>query len=476
MRRINRILFSVAFLITGFSVHAQNEYFIESEFLNSTPSFLLGLVPDIPAIYDVDFYKITYNTVDVDGNPTIASGSVAVPNNAECNSLPTAIYCHGTVLRQNDVPSEDNTEGFLTKVFAGTGYIVAAPDYIGLGVNEGIHPYVHAESEATATIDMIYATSEFIESLTVSSTGETLITGYSQGGHAAMAALEYAENENLNEELGIVAGAPCSGPYNISESQADVILSGDPYSNPGYIVYVLTSYQLAYGNIYENLSDIIQAPYDEEVAPYFDGMQDQYDMGTVNAILPGTIDEMMVDTVLDNFENNPNHPLWVALNDNDNYDWTPQIPLRMFYCTGDEQVAFENSIVADETMSQNGAEDVEAINSLPGANHGACILPALTDVFEFFSQIAPPCAVLGTEYQKPLKLSVYPNPSSGVITISNKNTNGIIAVQNISGQLVHQSNVSSAQTNLDLSFLPAGVYIVSLQAENQLYRNRIVIQ
>jgi len=471
-----RILTVITVVFTGYTAVAQNDYLVESEFLNSTPFFLLGLVPDIPATYDVDFYKLTYNTVDVQGNETVASGSIAIPSNSECASMPIAVYCHGTVLRQNDVPSEDNTEGFLSKVFASTGYITVAPDYLGLGENAGFHPYVHAESQATATIDLIRAAREFLQTTAISDNGQTLITGYSQGGHAAMATLKYAQDQNLTDELGIVAGAPCSGPYNISDSQASTILSGEPYSNPGYIVYLIMSYQVTYGNIYENLSDIIQDPYDDEVAPYFDGMQDEFDMGTVNDLLPNTIDELMVDTVLDNFENNINHPLRVALRDNDNYDWTPQIPLRMYYCTGDEQVAFENSIVAEETMLQNGAENVDSQNSLPGASHGGCVIPALTDAFDFFTSIAAPCAVLNTTAEQALILNVFPNPTNGLINISVQDGTGKIAIQDISGRLVLQTTLNSNQAVLDLGHLPSGVYIVSLKTENKLYRNRIVLE
>jgi len=473
---MNRTLLIIILILSGLNGSTQNDYLVDSEYLNSTPSILLGIVPGIPSEYSVDFYKLTYNTVDVAGNPTVASGSIAVPTNSDCSSVPLGVYCHGTVLRQTDVPSADNIEGFLTKVIASTGYIIVAPDYLGLGENEGFHPYVHAESQATATIDLVRAAREFLETSAISDNGETLITGYSQGGHAAMATLKYAQDQGLIEELGITAGAPCSGPYNISESQANLILSGDPYSNPGYIVYILMSYQLAYGNLYENLSDVIQQPYADDVAPYFDGMQDEFDMATVNAILPNTIEELMVDTVLENFENNINHPLWVALRDNDNYDWTPQFPIRMYYCTGDEQVPFENSIAAEDAMLLNGAEDVVAVNSLPGANHGDCVLPALTDVFGFFSSVAPPCAVLSTESGGPLELDVYPNPTTGLVNITIKESSGYAVVQDMSGRLVHQSNINSSLTTLDLEGLPSGVYIISLKTESQLYRNRIVVR
>lgn len=470
-----RFFLFISLLLSSTIVKSQ-DYLVNSEFLSTTPSFLLGLVPGIPVSYDVEFYKITYNTVDANGNSTIASGGISIPIDAECEDLPLVAYCHGTVLRQNDVPSTENLEGLITKVFAGTGYIAVAPDYIGLGDNAGFHPYVHAESQATATIDLIRATLEFIETIDQGFNGESMITGYSQGGHAAMAALKYAEDNDINDELGIIGGAPCSGPYNISDSQANVILSGEPYSNPGYIVYTLMSYELAYGNIYENLGDVIQSPYDELVLPYFDGEQDEFDMGVVNDLLPSTIDELLVDTVLANFESNLNHPIWVALRDNDNFDWLPQVPMRLFYCDGDEQVPFQNSIVANETMNANGALDIDALNSLPNATHGNCVIPALTDVFEFFTTLSAPCGVLGvTNQTESIPLNIYPNPSSGLINIEFPNNLGTLYIQNAVGKIVLEMKVEAGTKKLDLSELPAGLYFGIVNSESQLFRSRFIL-
>ena len=70
------------------------------------------------------------------------------------------------------------------------------PDYIGMGESPGLHPYCHGASEAT-TIDMIRAVRE-AESLDMipgmtADNGEMFVTGYSQGGHAAMATHKYVE-------------------------------------------------------------------------------------------------------------------------------------------------------------------------------------------------------------------------------------------------------------------------------------------
>lgn len=464
-------------LLLFLSTSVKSQYLVNSEFLNFTNSFGLGFIPGIPAQYDVDFYRITYNTINTAGEPTVASGAVAIPVTDECNNFPMVAYCHGTVLKQYDVPSYNNLEGFLAKIFASTGFIAVAPDYLGLGVNAGIHPYVHAESEATATIDLIRATREFLETKPQQDNGELFITGYSQGGQAAMATLKYADENDLNEELGIVAGAPCSGPYDMSGSQAEVILSDAPYSNPGYIVYLLISYQLAYGNLYNDLGDIIQSPYNEEVAPYFDGAQNTASMSVVNDMLPNQLSELLVDSVYTNFQNNPNHPLWIDLQDNDTYNWTPQVPLRMFYCTGDEQVNYQNSLTADSAMNANGAVDVQALNSLTGASHGECIQPALVDVYTFFSSLSTSCDLIsGMARNKQLKLEVYPNPASDQLIVNIPEKGGFLIIQDTYGRLVMEKNMDSGKTLLDISKLAPATYVVSFQSGEIIRRMAIVVQ
>lgn len=475
--KLKNLPLTLIFLLFLLSTSVKSQYLVDSEFLNFTNSFSLGFVPGIPAQYDVDFYRLTYNTTNTAGEPTVASGAVAIPVTASCNSFPMIAYCHGTVLKKLDVPSYNNLEGFITKVFASTGFIGVAPDYLGLGSNPGIHPYVHAESEATATIDLIRAAREFLETKSQQDNGELFITGYSQGGQAAMATLKYAEENNLNEELGIVAGAPCSGPYDMSGSQAEVILTDEPYSNPGYIVYLLVSYQLAYGNLYTNLGDIIQSPYDAQVAPYFDGIQNTSSMSVVNDLLPNQLSDLLVDTVYSNFQSNPNHPLWQDLEDNDTYNWTPQIPLRMFYCTGDEQVNYQNSITADSAMNANGAADVQSINSLAGATHGECIQPALVDAYTFFSSLATSCdMVSGIAENKLLKLEVYPNPASDRLIVIIPEKGGYLIVQDTYGRIVIEKNMGSGETQLDISRLAAATYVVSFQSEETIRRVTIVVQ
>ncbi len=481
MRNFLRTAFAalVALFFAGKAAYAQNEYLVSTEFIESVSEGLLGVPFVFSAVNAIDYYKITYNTVDVHGEPTIASGAVGIPKSDNCDVHGMIMYCHGTVLRKQDVPSANNMESQAPKVFAGQGYISCAPDYLGLGVNPGLHPYVHAQSQATASVDMYFATKEFIESMgDIHHNGELFITGYSQGGHASMATIKYAQDNGLLEEMGIKAGAPCSGPYNMSGSQAEVLLSGEPYTNPGYVVYLLKSYELAYGTIYNELSDIIQSPYHEIVLPYFDGMQNEYDMSVVNDLLPQSLPDLLVDTVLANMASNDNHPIWKALRDNDNYDWAPQIPMRLYYCNGDEQVPFENSVVARDSMLAKGATDVQAISLSATATHVLCIVPALIAARNYFNSVASPCGtVASTAFEsKPGKLLAWPNPAQTELRFSLPETGGTLLMYDLYGKLVQQQLVQSNQLTIDVSTLASGAYIAVYQGNSGRLVSKVVIE
>lgn len=469
------MIFTFFVCLIASSTNSQN--LVSSENLGTTTTLVYNFLDlPLPVNYDVDYYKVTYNTVDVDGELTVASGAVMIPNTSECNSFPMAVYCHGTVLRRFDVPSEQNFEGVFAGAMASAGYITVAPDYLGLGEDDGVHPYVHAETQATATLDLISAARELMESLPTQDNGEVFITGYSQGGHAAMASLKYAQDNELLDEIGIVAGAPASGPYNLSGTQTDVILSELPYSNPGYIVYLLIGYNSVYNNLYNDLSDIIEEPYATDVQPFFDGEQNEFDMDAVNAILPSLIPDLLRDSVLTNFENNPNHPLRVALADNDNHDWAPVMPLRMYYCTGDEQVFFTNSTDAETNMQANGAENALAINVLEGGDHGECVLPAIESVYAFFDSLSTSCQnTLSTSAKTPSPVRLAPNPARDHVRVFFPFRDARIEVYSLDGRLVLERTVRGPEINLDLSELTAGRYILSVTSENKRHNTGLII-
>lgn len=72
--------------------------------------------------------------------------------------------------------------------------------------------------------------------------------------------------------------------------------------------------------------------------------------------------------------------------------------------------------------------------------------------------------------QKQNSISVYPNPTSGFVTIQNKNNSNLknVEIYNVAGQLVQRFNVSNAKNaSLDMSQLTNGTYVLKVVTETE---------
>ena len=91
-----------------------------------------------------------------------------------------------------DITNPSNSEGALVAaMFAAQGYIVVAPNYAGYDISTlGYHPFLYATQQSGEMIDALTAARTALPSTSASGTtdnGELFITGYSEGGHVAMA-------------------------------------------------------------------------------------------------------------------------------------------------------------------------------------------------------------------------------------------------------------------------------------------------
>lgn len=469
------MLLLAAFGISTLSSNAQQLISISS--IDTTPKIQINFIASGMAMYDVANFKVLYYTSDVDGQQSVASGMLSVPVTT-CNHFSLVSYNHGTVSEREEVPSRGVFESMLGKVFASRGYVTVMPDYLGLGDSPGLHPYLHEETQATATLDMIRAVREAVTDGTVDYplNGEILLTGYSQGGHAAMGTAKYIADMQLESEFNVIATAPASGPYNLAGSQAQVFIDDVPYSNPGYVVYLLLGMNEAYGgSLFASPSDILKSPYDTLVPPYFDGSND---MTTINALLPAQASGYLVDTMLQAFTSDSiaqQHWLWQMLNENTNFDWSPSHPMRLHYCTQDEQVEYQNSLDAEAAMSANGVQDVQAINNGP-FNHFNCVLPSMTGVVEFFDSVSTTCGEPSSVESTPAKpVTIYPNPTSNSVFFSG--VNGVLEVEvyNAIGVSL-MTKVMAAQQGLDLGTFPRGNYLLRVTRNGVTENHWVVLE
>lgn len=443
-----------------FSINVNSQFLVSADYVTSLTQAELDVLMFITPEFGIDVYKLTYNTTDVNGNPIIATGLLSIPDSDDCYGFPFSVYMHGTTLNKLNVPSQNNSESTIARFIGGLGYYSCAPDYIGMGDSPGLHPYLHAETEATAGVDMVRAAREYIATQGLVDNEEVFITGYSQGGHAAMAMHKYIEDNALLSEFNVIASAPGSGPYNLSGSTIDDILSGNPYSNPGYLVYVMSSYELAYGNIYNTYSDVLQSPYDGVVVPYFDGNNTTLDMTSLNNQLTPVVTDLLDPTFYTAVETDMSHPLRVALEANDNHDWAPIRPIRMHYCDADEQVAFQNTEVAQANFVANGSTSTEAV-LFTGLNHANCFLPSMLGAMNYFASLKSDCTVGIHERTIDLTFS-FDETASNLTLTTTEPMKSLRVFDSIGKQVASRDVAHLLQYTESVSRLTAGIYHVEV--------------
>ncbi len=343
---------------------------------------LLGFaeIPVTP-LYEVEVYRLVYETVDPWGGRTQASAAVVLPVDVG-RPLPLMSYQHGTLVLTNEGPSALNEQILPGVGFASIGYAVVLPDLLGFGDSPGLHPYHHARSEATAGVDALRAARLWCAGNSRELNGQLFLVGYSQGGHATMALQRELELYH-GDEFTVTASAPMAGAYDLSGVTATNLLSGRPMPNPYYLIYLLAAYQEVYG-LTNSLGELLSPPYDTVLPPLMNGATPS---GTINDAMPADARLLLRPAVLNALEANPLHPIRVALQDNDLYRWTPTAPTRLYHCRGDQDVIYANSEIAYSSFHSRGAVQVQLIDPEPTADHTGCALPSFVLAKDWFETL-----------------------------------------------------------------------------------------
>jgi hypothetical protein len=335
-----------------------------------------GAARAFSARHDAQPYVVRYRTPGVDGTLTVASGAVWFPVGLTAN-VPVVAYMHGTNTSKTTAPSNllNTPEGDAAgAIWASDGSVLVAPDYLGLGVAGAgtYHPYLHAASEATAGVDLLRAARTLAAQLGVTLDRQNLfVTGYSQGGGAAMALARALERDHATE-LPLLGAAPMSGPYDL-EGTSRTMLERDIDYHAGavYTAYLVAAFDTVY-RLAPRLSDLVAAPHDAVARRLRDGVASDAEL----ASLPSRPQQVLRADVVRAMLSDRGHPFWLAARDNDLTDWAPRAPLRMYYGGADRDVYPENATTAESRMRARGARNVAAVNVGATLDHGDAVLPA----------------------------------------------------------------------------------------------------
>ncbi len=179
-----------------------------------TPGAVLRSEVIDPFVEGATAYRVLYTSRDLAGAPAAVSGIIIVPDDADVpeEGRPVLAFTHGTIgVARSCAPSLLGgayvEQMWGLEAFVDAGWIIAAPDYLGLGA-EGVHPYLVGDVAAVSTLDAVRAAIDLADG---QASSRFAVAGHSQGGHAAMFTGQRAGVYAPELELVAVAGlAPAS--------------------------------------------------------------------------------------------------------------------------------------------------------------------------------------------------------------------------------------------------------------------------
>ncbi len=317
-------------------------------------------------VYGIKAYRIIYDSVGIDGNPVKASGYMVVPQ-----GMPEVVEKqigfslvsddHGTIFANIDAPTvkpaltmapgEDSSIIFT----ALSGFVTLMPDYVGYGKSLGeVHPFVLKEALAEDTVRCIKAARVFAQKNGIKLNGQLFVSGYSEGGYVAMAALQKIEADG---EMQVAMAAPMAGPYDLNLT-AYGVLSQDTLSVPSFMAFVAYAYTIAYG---EALDTVINEPYAAKLPSLLDGSKPRTQIdpqlttkttGATGLFKPQFVQQFFADDTQ-----------WFrqAVLENSVHAWKPQTPVRLIHCEGDEVIPYGIAQKTAGTMQALGAGNVALV-------------------------------------------------------------------------------------------------------------------
>lgn len=351
-----------------------------------------------PAKCDVKVIGLNYVTPGAKGESSNASGVLLLPTGTGCTAAaPLVAYAKGTDVQKNRTLANpaDSETGLLAAMYAGQGYAVVATDYLGFAKSTyGFHPYLHADSQATSVIDSIRAARKAVASQGGSLNGKVMLTGYSQGGHASMAAHRAIEKE-LVSEINVVAGAHLAGPYNLSGSmKLPDAIAGYQF----FVPYLVTSWQKIYGNLYSDVNAAFKAPYAEWIETLLPNPTLNYTTLITNGKLPGlngetpnqARDALFQSAFSSDILTNPNNATFLAAKKNDLLDWAPKSQTMLCSGSGDPTVpAAVHQSVMKAAFDAKGLTNVTSVDVHPFivATYGPI---TMANIANYHGTYAPP--------------------------------------------------------------------------------------
>ncbi|MEO0066051.1 MAG: hypothetical protein RI983_1377 [Bacteroidota bacterium] len=329
----------------------------------------------------VTLYRLTYQSSipEKDNKPAITTGLIAIPSQLALGN-PMISYQHGTVFGKTEVPTfiEESMETKLAVAqFGGTGYIVIAPDYHGLGSSKEKNSYLIQKSSEQACLDLYKAAQEFIKKKNIA-VGHFFTFGWSQGAYNTLTYLRRLEQTGIPVRASATAATPSDVNYFISQS----ILNPrpeDPDWSPACFSNLLFAFETYY-NLDGLTSKAIRPEFLQAGKEFYEHKIEFKEFFKRTA---PTLKSYLTPTFINEIQLGSN-PLCKVLTASEGYRWKSVTPLRSYYGERDEAIPVDLAQLAIHYQTLLGKKDGELFNAGKNADHRGTYAYALYHVKPWF--------------------------------------------------------------------------------------------
>lgn len=333
----------------------------------------------------VKLYRVKYRTVIPEKNNRAveATGLIALPDKTAA-VYPVVSYQHGTVFTKTEVPSfpdQSSETRLMIAQFAGHGYILIAPDYIGKGTSTEPDSYMVKESTVQASCDMLLAARAVLASMKIK-TGDLFLSGWSQGAWSTMVFRNRLEQAGIPVKAAATASTP-NDTYLLISKWINNRTALDTDWIVGTVALLINSYEQYYG-----LPGLGKAAIKPQ---YWQTARDFYEnkIGWSEAakVFPKSSKEFLQDSFAGESSLMANR-FYRQLFENQGYQWRYKTPSRLYYGKADEVVPVHVATLPVAYQQTVGGVPATAVYAGDIADHRGTFIFGMLDQKQWFDGLA----------------------------------------------------------------------------------------
>ncbi len=315
-------------------------------------------------------YRLIYRTSSIQGpeaEPVEVSGLLLVPDEIASDAVTS--YQHSSAVSREDVPTVAGTpHREAAQQLARSGRVVVAADYLGLGASEGLHPWLDADTEASAAADLLLALPDALAELDLAAPTKVDLVGFSQGAHATMALARRLGSGPSAFDVRSIIGI--GGPYRLDAVDVPALVSGE--SDPMVRSLALARLVDTAAALGHDTAGMFASGVAEEVRDLFDGTHTDVEVVTSLPEDPrGLFSDEGWAALLD-----PEGVFgrWLAATSTVCGGWTAEVPVTLLHARGDTSALPANSELCRDQLSASGVtvtlEDLGDLEHIPSGEAG----------------------------------------------------------------------------------------------------------